>query len=121
LLELKYTQYTGIVNDKGKGILNFNTTIRNGEKDHDVSLDIGKFSFSMGLTSRSISFDGYSFNFNASIIDGITYGISHTTENGNITGSEFTINPFKIIPAAAAAAYYTAPYWAPVVLAPVGL
>jgi hypothetical protein len=31
----------------------------------------------------------------------------------NITGAEYNINPFKIIPAAAAAVYYAAPYVAP--------
>jgi RHS repeat-associated protein len=111
LLELKYTQYSGVVNEKAKGIVNFNTTIRNRERSHDVSLDIGKFSFAMGLTSRSVSYDGLSFNFDGNIFDGITYGVGRTDKNGNIIGSEYTINPFKIIPAAAAAAYYTSPYW----------
>lgn len=108
MLELKYTHYTGTVNDKGKGIFNFNTTVRNGERDHDASLDIGEFSYSMGLTSRSIGYGGYSFNFNANIIDGITWGGNYTDENGNISGGEYTINPYKIIPVipvVAAAAY----------------
>lgn len=67
----------------------------------------------MGLTSRSVSYNGYSFNFNASIVDGITYGGSYTDSQGNIQGDEFTINPFKTIPAAAAVLIQTAPYWTP--------
>jgi len=122
LLSVKYTPYKGVVDNKVKGIFNFNTTILNGEKDHDVSIDIGKFSYSMGLTSRSVTIDDYTLNVGMSIVSGLTINGSHT-DNDQIQGFQLQINPYKSIPAAATLLYTTAPYWVPWVvrLAPLGL
>lgn len=114
ILEYKYTQYEGTVNEEKKGIFNLNTTRRNAELSHDVSVDIGKFSYSMGLTSRSVSINGYSLYADSSIGGGITFGTSYTNSENHIHGSEYNINPYKVIPAVALFLYSTAPYWGPV-------
>jgi uncharacterized protein RhaS with RHS repeats len=110
LIAFNYTHYWGVVDERNKGIVNVNTTINNGKTSIDLSRDrdIGKLSSSFGVGSSSIGYNGTSLNFIHSIGSGLGFGYSHINTYGDITGSEISVNPFKIIPVAGAAALYGA-------------
>jgi hypothetical protein len=113
---MSFSAYTGKVYDANKGHLNLNQTIRDGKADYDVSLDAGKFSYSIGMNGVSSSAFGVSLSASGSYINGFTIGGS-STNGDNINGFEININPYKIIPivvgAGATVITTVGPYFAP--------
>jgi hypothetical protein len=70
----------------------------------------------MGMGYTALSVDGVSINSSFSLVNGISFGGSYTNGDNQIQGVDFNINPYKIVPVAAAAAYETVPYWGPILL-----
>jgi RHS repeat-associated protein len=123
VLGLSFTKYAGNVNDNNKRTLNLNHTLINNKYSANVSLDVGKFSYAVGLNSLSLSVMGVEISSGFSVLDGFSFGGSYTDSVNNISGFEASINPTKLVTVLAGAAVATAPYWGPVVaaLSPIGL
>ncbi|HVW99399.1 MAG TPA: RHS repeat-associated core domain-containing protein [Candidatus Babeliaceae bacterium] len=102
-VEYSYTPYSGKTYDKAKGIFNLNHTSFNDETSSEVSIDIGSFSYSMGLFSRSISAFGVTGSQEFTFKDGLVMSISYTNEKNEINGIQVKYNPFKILPVTVAA------------------